>query len=187
MNYFKDLFTEDNFDRPKLNTRYNYPQIEDEILLCFRRDIEDDEIKEAIRSMGVLKSPGPDGIGAIFYQSQWEHIGDSVTSTVKYFFNNRQAIKEINGIFIVLILKKSPPERVHGLRPISLCNVIFKAIAKVITNRTKTYGKLNWDFLFDCMDHLKFPTHIIDVITQIMPSSTMQLLQNGNKYEAFLP
>lgn len=102
MNYFKDLFTEDNFDRPKLNTRYNYPQIEDEILLCFRRDIEDDEIKEAIRSMGVLKSPGPDGIGAIFYQSQWEHIGDSVTST-------------------------------------------------------------------------------------IMPSSTMQLLQNGNKYEAFLP
>lgn len=36
------------------------------------------EVKDAIFDMAPLQSLGPDGYGAIFYQTYWEEIGDKV-------------------------------------------------------------------------------------------------------------
>ena len=33
------------------------------------------EIKEAMFNIDAIKSPGTDGLNAVFYQSQWEHVG----------------------------------------------------------------------------------------------------------------
>ena len=43
----------------------------------------------------------------------------------------------INDTFIVLILKVASPEEMGQFRPISLYNVIFKIVSKVVTNRLK--------------------------------------------------
>lgn len=42
-----------------------------------------------------------------------------------------------NETFIVLIPKNSNPSKIKDLRPISLCNMVYKLIAKVIMNRLK--------------------------------------------------
>ena len=43
----------------------------------------------------------------------------------------------LNSIFISLIPKIKNPKRVSDVRPISLCNVVYKLIAKVLVNRLK--------------------------------------------------
>ena len=45
--------------------------------------------------------------------------------------------EELNTTHIVLIFKKPKPERIFDLRPISLCNFIYKIIAKIMANRLK--------------------------------------------------
>ena len=42
-----------------------------------------------------------------------------------------------NDTLIVLILKNNNPMKINDMRPISLCNVAYKVVAKVLTNKLK--------------------------------------------------
>lgn len=53
------------------------------------------------------------------------------------FLNNGTMLPEINYTHIVLIPKIKSLERISYYRPISLCNVIYKIISKVLANRLK--------------------------------------------------
>ena len=60
-----------------------------------------------------------------------------ITEAVLSSLNSGSLLKSINHTFISLILKVKNPERVTEFRPISLCNVIYKIISKVIANMLK--------------------------------------------------
>lgn len=51
------------------------------------------------------------------------------------FLNGGGSVESINQTFIVLIPKIKNIVRVSNFRPISLCNVLYKIIAKTIANR----------------------------------------------------
>lgn len=46
-------------------------------------------------------------------------------------------LKELNRTFITLIPKRDNPESVNRCRPISLCNISYKIISKILINRLK--------------------------------------------------
>lgn len=104
-------------------------------ILC--SEYSEEEVKNALDSIGDLKAPGPDGMPAVFFKKFWSIVGDQVTKEVLHVLRRGDIPEGWNNTIIVLIPKSAAPESLKDLRPISLCNVVYKLIAKVLTNRLK--------------------------------------------------
>jgi len=63
-----------------------------------------------------------------------------VIQAVLSSLNSGSILKSINHTFITLIPKVQNPKRVTEFRPISLYNVIYKIVSKVITNCLKPWN-----------------------------------------------
>ncbi|GJV55861.1 RNA-directed DNA polymerase, eukaryota, reverse transcriptase zinc-binding domain protein [Tanacetum coccineum] len=101
------------------------------------RKVSKDEIKEAMFSIDDNKAPGPDGFTAKFFKKAWFCIGEDVCNAVEEFFLNGKLLGELNDTLITLVPKVSTPNRVTDFRPIACCNVVYKCISKILTNRIK--------------------------------------------------
>jgi hypothetical protein len=95
------------------------------------------EVEVALNQMHPLKSPGPDGFSACFYQRAWHIVKMEVCQTVLGFLNHGVFDVALNDTHIALIPKVKNPSKVTDYRPISLCNVVYKLISKVLANRLK--------------------------------------------------
>lgn len=138
-NYFSRIFKmEDNTHqvRPIPN---GFPAITDRISLCLCRDVTKEEVKAALFDMSPYKATGPDGFHAGFYQHTWSIIGDDITDMVRDFLCTGRVWDGVNDTFLSLISKVKTPDNVAQLRLISLCNVKYKIVTKVITNRLKGF------------------------------------------------
>ena len=94
-------------------------------------------MKAALKQMYLLKALGPDGMPLLFFQHFWPTCGAVVSKMVLDFLNQGISPLNFNETHIVLIPKIKEPKRVTDYRPISLCNVTYKIVSKVIANRLK--------------------------------------------------
>ena len=87
--------------------------------------------------MKPISAPSPDGMPPLFYQSFWSLIGVNICSAVLDCLNNCKIPLEINSTNITLIPKVKSPELITDFRPISLYNVVYKIVSKVLANRLR--------------------------------------------------
>ncbi|XP_071704828.1 uncharacterized protein [Rutidosis leptorrhynchoides] len=99
------------------------------------RPVTNEEVKAAIFDIGDDKATGPDGYSLAFFKNAWDVVGNDVCSAIKAFFSNSQLLTEINHTIIALLPKNQHPGKVNDYRSISCCNVLYKCISKIITNR----------------------------------------------------
>ncbi|KAL0281941.1 UNVERIFIED_CONTAM: hypothetical protein Sangu_2980800 [Sesamum angustifolium] len=94
-----------------------------------------ERIKLAFFDIAEDKSPRPDGYTAAFYKAVWPIVGDEITLTIMDFFTNGWLLKQVNATLLVLIPRVQSPSSVSDFRPISCCNVLYKAIMKILVQR----------------------------------------------------
>ncbi|GAA0168566.1 hypothetical protein LIER_23253 [Lithospermum erythrorhizon] len=99
------------------------------------RVVTSEDVKRAVFEMPVDKSPGPDGMTVLFFQSFWHIVSNDIVSAVDTFFFSSRLLTSINHMRVCLILKKTLPMSMSDFRPISLCNIIAKIIGRIMTNQ----------------------------------------------------
>jgi hypothetical protein len=97
----------------------------------------EDEILEALTSLSSTKASGPDGFTALFYKKYWHLIRKDVLVSVEQFFSNHCLQRQKNHSSIALIPKMSSSHTANQFKPISLCNIVYKIISKILANRLK--------------------------------------------------
>ena len=87
--------------------------------------------------MHLDKAPGPHGMTALFYRKFWDIVKEELTFMVNKFLFERTLANGLNDTNICLIPKTAKPNDMVQFRPISLCNVCYKIISKVLCQRLK--------------------------------------------------
>ncbi|KAK2661119.1 hypothetical protein Ddye_007652 [Dipteronia dyeriana] len=95
------------------------------------------EIRCDLFQMNPSKAPSSDGFPVDFYQKFWPVIREDVTQLCLECLNRGRLVVRFNHYLLYLIPKVKKVERMSGLNPISLCNVIFKCISKAFAKRLR--------------------------------------------------
>ncbi|CAN1788451.1 Transposon TX1 uncharacterized 149 kDa protein, partial [Linum perenne] len=96
-----------------------------------------DEIRNVLFSMPKGKARGPDGYSAEFFVKSWNVMGKDIVLAITHFFKTREMLSEVNSAVLTLIPKIHGADRMKAFRPITLCNVLYKGISKLLANRLK--------------------------------------------------
>jgi hypothetical protein len=172
VDYFSHLFTSEDTGNVQGVLDTVHPRVTPAMNEMLTTPFSAEEVKKALFEIGDLKAPGPDGLHAIFYKRFWYLLGDDLTHEVLEAVNTCKIPKGWNDTTIVLIPKVKVPEKVTQLRPISLCNVVYKVISKMLAARLKSLlpeiisptqsafvpGRLITDNIlvaYECFHHIK--------------------------------
>jgi hypothetical protein len=137
VSHFQDLLASSNSSPSEelLNPFHCSISAEDNIMLCAIHT--EFEIYNALASLNTSKALGSGGFTALFYMKYWNCIKMTILKAIWSFFRNNHFLEEQNHTFIAFIPKKLGAYSVHHYRPISLCNIIYKIISKLLANRPK--------------------------------------------------
>ena len=136
--FYADLYTTDPNVHFKFEPPENMPKLTNEMKEQLRKRIEIREVKTAITQMAKGKTPGPDGLPIEWYIVFWDKIKDLFMNMIIDSYRDNRLHSTANEGIISLIPKKDKDVRfIHNLRPISLLNVDYKIIEKVLATRIK--------------------------------------------------
>ncbi|XP_021833608.1 uncharacterized protein LOC110773399 [Prunus avium] len=137
VNYFVELFSDSGIIGDYNLTPQLFPSLEEADLDGLSTTVSDEEINHSLFSIGGLKTPGPDGFPAIFYQRFWDLCSIDLITLIRNCFQTATLPEHLNETLIALIPKVDIPVYMTQLRPISLCNTIYKVISKILVARLR--------------------------------------------------
>lgn len=110
---------------------------DDDKVLC-DNEISVDEIAIALKSMSKNKSPGSDGLTVEFYCTFFDSLTDILVKLYTEVENNSMLSRSMrSGVISLIYKKKGDKKLLKNYRPISLLQVDYKILARVMANRFK--------------------------------------------------
>ncbi|CAM6099373.1 unnamed protein product [Calypogeia fissa] len=93
------------------------------------------EILDCLKGMKTDIFPGPDGLSSTFFVKCWSVVGSDLISFIHDAWTNHYLSARVRMVAIIPIPKSLALDLVENWRLISLLNVIYKLIAKLIAVR----------------------------------------------------
>ena len=137
--FYKSLYTKQPLQNGSefLNNLRPPPNIPLDNENKLKQEIELAEINKAIKNMQPNKSPGEDGLPIEFYRVFWTDIKHLLFNSYKYSLEiGSLSITQKRGV-ISLLPKKNDLALLKNWRPLTLLNVDYKILAKIIATRLK--------------------------------------------------
>lgn len=92
------------------------------------------DVKTVVVGIHPDKAPGADGLNVAFFRHYWDILGPDVTTACHRWIQNQSFPTVLNETILVLITKVYSHSRMHEYRPITLCNVLYKILSKMLVN-----------------------------------------------------
>lgn len=137
IDYFRNVFATSSPQGMEGVLETLAPSVTSSMNAFLLKEVTPVEVKRAVFQLGAWKAPRPDGFPALFYQTHRNIVGEKVTQAVTHFFNISVMDPRINFTHIVLIPKIANPRKVLDFLPISLWNVLYKVVSRVLIDRLK--------------------------------------------------
>ncbi|XP_077233610.1 uncharacterized protein LOC143883275 [Tasmannia lanceolata] len=93
------------------------------------------EIKDVVFHCDGNRAPEPNGFNGAFFKTFWYLVGIDVIEAIQYCFSSGNILPVLNTTFFSLIPKCNGACKPDQLRPICLCNFVYKVITKLMANR----------------------------------------------------
>lgn len=100
--------------------------------------IHQEEVWHTIRNMKREKTPGRDGLTVEFYITFWDKIGRKLTHLINNAILFSNMPESWDKAKIILIHKNKEKSKLENWRPISILNVDYKIMAKILNQRLTT-------------------------------------------------
>lgn len=143
INHFRAIYTgqlcekiADAYPQEMLSALPKVPQTAHQHLMASPTE---HEIRRVMMSLGPDKAPGPDGFNARLIQANWELFGPSIVNQVTQFFAENIMPRQVARSNLVLVPKCDNAAKLTDFRPISVCNVVYKLISKILAMRVRPY------------------------------------------------
>ena len=140
--HFSQIFKDDNQTSilAQLKVIMLFPSIlfdeEDE---CFTEEVSIGDIEGDLKYFKKDKSPRPNGWPMEFFLDFFDLMGGDLLIAVECSRLSSTITPSLNSTFLALIPKKDKPISFVDFRPISLCNLAYNLIMKIIALRLKPH------------------------------------------------
>uniref|UniRef100_A0A803QQN3 Reverse transcriptase n=1 Tax=Cannabis sativa TaxID=3483 RepID=A0A803QQN3_CANSA len=204
LNHFSLLFTSIGVDDEALTTTLEAinPTITNDMNRFLLKEFTRTDVDDALHSMAPDKSPGIDGISALFYQRHWDVVGPLVLKCMLQILNDGDDIEAINSALITLIPKVEQPIRLTTSqnqsaflpRRLITDNVLLAfELVHCLKNKKrgclgyvalkldmiKAFDRVERIFLKKVMLKMGFDVKWVDLIMRCVSSSTLSFNING--------
>lgn len=129
-------------------------------------------MEEVLNNISKDKSPGLDKRIVDFFIF-FDILGGEILELIEEYIIKDCVSRDLNSTFLAMIHKCDKPTIFQDYRPISLCNLIYKIITKIISNRIKTklvdlmakeqFGILSNKFFLDAIGVTQEVIHLVKI------------------------